>query len=255
MKAIIVDDEYHNIESLGRLLNSTVPEISIVGSAENVDDAISLTKEHQPDLVFLDIQLRNETSFDFLGKVANRSFEVIFVTAYHQYGIKAIKYAALDYLLKPVDPSELLTAVKKVRRRALEKQSVTQVEFLINQLKNTHQGFQRIALPLFTETRYVELEDIMHCEAQNSYVLFYLSNNEKILVSRPLKEYDELLSPRGFIRCHQTHLINPKYIKSLLKEDGASLLLRNNTRIPVSKSKREFVKKSLAHQATITVHI
>jgi two-component system LytT family response regulator len=136
--------------------------------------------------------------------------------------------------------------VQKVRKRALEKQRITQVEFLIHQLKNADQGFQRIALPLFTETRYVELEDIMHCEAQNSYALFYLSNNEKILVSRPLKEYDELLSPRGFIRCHQTHLVNPKYIKSLLKEDGASLLLQNNTKIPVSKSKREFVKKSLA---------
>lgn len=246
MKAIIVDDEYHNIETLSRLLNSNFPEIKIAGSAGNVSEAVFLAQQHQPDLVFLDIQLRNETSFDFLNKVANRSFEVIFVTAYHQYGIEAIKYAALDYLLKPVDQSELLTAVQKVLKRALEKQRITQVEFLIHQLKNAGQGFQRIALPLFTETRYVELGDIMHCEAQNSYVLFHLSNNEKILVSRPLKEYDELLSPRGFIRCHQTHLVNPRYIKSLLKEDGASLLLQNNTRIPVSKSKREFVKRSLA---------
>lgn len=246
MKAIIVDDEYHNIESLSRLLNSTVPEIRIVGAVGNVNDAVALAQEHQPDLVFLDIQLRNETSFDFLNKVTNRSFEVIFVTAYHQYGIEAIKYAALDYLLKPVDQSELSIAINKARKRSLEKQSITQVEFLLNQLKNTEQTFRRIALPLFTETRYVDLEDIMHCEAQNSYVLFYLSNNEKILVSRPLKEYDELLSPRGFIRCHQTHLVNPKYIKSLLKEDGASLLLQNNTRLPVSKSKKEFVKRSLA---------
>ncbi|WP_114790553.1 LytTR family DNA-binding domain-containing protein [Niabella yanshanensis] len=246
MKAIIIDDEYHNVETLSRLLNSNFPEINIEGSAGNVHDAVLLAQEYQPDLVFLDIQLRNETSFDFLNRVTPRSFEVIFVTAYHQYGIEAIKYAALDYLLKPVDASELLTAVQKVRKRALEKQRVSQVDFLINQLKNADRGFQRIALPLFTETRYVELGDIMHCEAQNSYVLFYLNNNEKILVSRPLKEYDELLSPRGFIRCHQTHLVNPKYIKSLLKEDGASLLLRNNTRIPVSKSKREFVKRSLA---------
>ncbi len=246
MKAIIVDDEYHNIETLSRLLKGNCPEINVIGSAGNVSDAVFLVQEHQPDLVFLDIQLKKETSFDFLNKVANRSFEVIFVTAYHQYGIQAIKYAALDYLLKPVDPSELLTAVKKVCIRALEKHSITQIDFLINQLKNADRAFQRIALPLFTETRYVELEDIMHCEAQNSYVLFYLNNNEKILVSRALKEYDELLSPQGFIRCHQTHLVNPKYIKSLLKEDGASLLLRNNTRIPISKSKRDFVKRALS---------
>ncbi|WP_300601493.1 LytTR family DNA-binding domain-containing protein [Niabella sp.] len=246
MNAIIVDDEAHNIENLKRMLNRGFPELTVSGVASTVDAAVALIDTHAPDLVFLDIQMGKETGFDLLKKLSGRAFEVIFVTAYDQYGIQAIKYAALDYILKPVDETELRAAIERAKEKWSSKQRYNQLDFLVTHLKRAEKIPQRIALPLFQEMRYVAINSIVRCEAQNTYVYFHLNNGEKILVSRPLKEYDELLAPGGFIRCHQTHLVNPVFIKSLLKEDGGCLLLTNGEKIPISKAKKEVVKRALA---------
>lgn len=244
IKAIIVDDEKHNIENLNILVKRHCPDVMIAGSAENISDAKVLIESLKPDVVFLDIQMGNSTGFDLLKNISERNFEVIFVTAYDKYGIQAVKFAALDYILKPIDSNELVLAVDKVKEKLAAKQSNEQLDFLVDYLKQNGKP-AKIALPQQQEVRYVPVADIVRCEAQNTYTWFFLSSNDKILVSKPLKEYDELLAPHNFIRCHQTHLVNPAFVKSFLKEDGGGLLLQNGVKIPVSKQKKDYVKEAL----------
>lgn len=245
IKAILVDDEKHNIENLAMILNYHCRDITIAGSADNIPDGIKLIEQEKPDVVFLDIQMGNSTGFDLLKAVPARDFEVIFVTAFDKYGIQAVKFAALDYILKPIDPVELITAVAKAKEKIAGRKNNNQLDFLMDYLRQNDKPV-KIALRQQHELRYVAISDIVRCEAQNTYTWFFLVNNEKVLVSKPLKEYDELLSPHGFIRCHQTHLVNPAFVKSFLKEDGGSLLMNNGMKIPVSKQKKEFVKEQLA---------
>jgi two-component system, LytTR family, response regulator len=244
IKAIIVDDEKLNIENLSILIKKHCPEVIIAGSAESISEAKLIIESQKPHVVFLDIQMGTSSGFDLLKNITDRNFEVIFVTAYDKYGIQAVKFAALDYILKPIDTNELLLAIAKVKEKMAAQQSRRQLDFLVDYLKQNDKP-AKIALPQQQEVRYVPVADIVRCEAQNTYTWFFLSNNEKILVSKPLKEYDELLTPHGFIRCHQTHLVNPAFVKSFLKEDGGILFLQNAVKIPVSKQKKDFVKQAL----------
>jgi len=237
MRAIIVDDEPANIENLRALLQRYCPQVTIIGSATNNSDAAALINQHQPDLLFLDIQLKDDSGFNLLKLVPEKSFEVIFVTAFDNYGIQAIKFAALDYLLKPVDIDELTTAVKKAEK-SRDKQHNRQLDILLSHVKNDKQPL-KIALPQQKEIRYVALNDIIRCEADNTYTFFYLNNGDRILISRSIKEYTDLLEPNGFIRTHQSHLVNVTFIKSWLKEDGGMLLLNNGDKIPVSRPNRD----------------
>jgi two-component system LytT family response regulator len=244
IKAVIVDDENHNIENLSILIDKLCKDVVIAGTSDNIPQAIQLIEQQKPHVVFLDIQMGSSTGFDLLRNIPERNFEVIFVTAFDKYGIQAVKFAALDYILKPIDTSELVAAIDKVKEKIKSKQNNMQIDFLMDYLRQNEKPV-KIALPQQQELRYVMIADIIRCEAQNTYTWFFLSNNEKVLVSKPLKEYDDLLSPHGFIRCHQSHLINPVFVKSFLKEDGGSLLLQNELKIPVSKQKKDYVKESL----------
>ncbi len=245
IRAIIVDDEKHNIENLSILLKKHCLDVTITGTADTISEAILLVQMKNPDVVFLDIQMGGSTGFDLLKNIMERDFEVIFVTAYDKYGIQAVKFAALDYILKPIDINELIASVAKVKEKIAAKQNHTQLDFLVDYLRQNGKP-AKIALPQQQELRYVLIADIIRCEAQNTYTWFFLANNDKILVSKPLKEYDELLNPHGFIRCHQSHLVNSAFVRSLLKEDGGSLLLHSGVKIPVSKQKREDVKNCLS---------
>lgn len=244
IKALIVDDEKHNIENLAMIISSHCSDVNIAGTADNIPEAIKLIEQQKPDVIFLDIQMGTSTGFDLLKAVPERSFEVIFVTAFDKYGVQAVKFAALDYILKPIDTVELIAAVAKVKEKITHRQNNKQLDFLVDYLRQTGKPV-KIALPQQQELRYVVISDIVRCEAQNTYTWFFLINNDKILVSKSLKEYDELLSPHGFIRCHQTHLINPAFVKSFLKEDGGSLLMSNGMKVPVSKQKKDYVKEHL----------
>ncbi len=248
MKALIVDDEVSNRENLQQLLQRYAPDVQVCALAENVDEAIKAIRAHRPQLVFLDIQLQDQSGFDLLKQLDEINFEIIFVTAYDQYGIQAVKFAALDYLLKPIDIDELKLAVGKARNAVQQKQKNERLDYLLDYLKDDNQVKPRIALPMFGETRYVNINDIVRCEADNTYTRFMLTGGEQILVSKTLKEYADMLVNYGFLRTHQSHLINIAYIKSWLREDGGSLLLTDQTKIPVSKLKREQVKATLAVQ-------
>ncbi len=248
MRALIVDDELSNQENLQQLLKTYADDVEVVAVAGNVDEGKAAIQKHRPELVFLDIQLHGRSGFDLLKEVEEIDFAVIFVTAYDQYGIQAIKFAALDYLLKPIDIDELKAAISKARKAIQQTKKNERLGHLLEYLKDEKQVSPRIALPMFGETRYVNVGDIMHCEADNTYTRFFLKDGEKVLVSRTLKEYADMLASHGFLRTHQTHLVNVEHIKSWIREDGGSLLLKDNTKIPISKVNRTKVKDMLAAQ-------
>ena len=245
MKAIIVDDESANVKNLTILLNKYCPQVEILGSANNNQNGLSLFEVEKPDLLFLDIQLDNDTGFNLLKLLPKKDFEVIFVTAYDNYGIQAIKFAALDYILKPIDIDELVSAVNKAEVKLKEKHQTMQLDFLMNHIKRDQAVPLKIALPQQKEIIYVLLTHIVRCEAEGTYTFFYLQNGEKILVSKVLKEYAELLENNGFIRTHQSHLVNLTFVKSWLKEDGGMLLLETGEKIPVSRPHKDKVKHQL----------
>jgi len=241
--AVIIDDEQNNIDNLSILLKQHCPQVNVVSTAKSASEGENIILIHAPDLVFLDIQMPERSGFDLLKSLNNYSFEIIFVTAYDQYGIKAVKFAAIDYILKPINIEELKLAVQKViQKSALKKQNL-QLDNLIKLLKQKHQKeFHRIALQSTKETRFVETDKIIRCESANNYTTFFLITGEKIVTSKPIFEYEEILQDYEFIRCHQSHLVNKRFIKSWVKEDGGYLLLDDQSQIPVSRQKKEYIK-------------
>lgn len=245
IKYILVDDETNNVENLQFLLQQHCHGLECAGTASSAAEAIELIAVTSPDLVFLDIQMPGGSGFDMLRMISQIQFEVIFVTAYDQYGIQAIKFSALDYLLKPVDVSELKLAVEKAKQKIGERQHGNNISNLLEYLQKPKQESPRIALPTLQETHYVKLEDIIRCEASDNYTNFLLATGEKILVSRTLKEYADLLRPHNFQRTHQSHLVNMRFVRSLLKEDGGMLLLQDKTKVPISRQHLDTIKKAL----------
>lgn len=245
IRCVLIDDEINNLENLQYLLQQYCTGLEIVGKASSADEGMQLIKAKKPDLVLLDIQMPGKSGFDLLKSFDTVSFEVIFITAHDQYGIQAIKFSALDYLLKPVDVEELKQAIDKAKQRISLKQQNNNINNLIAYLQKPQQESPRIALPTLSQTHYVKVNEILHCEASDNYTQFFLENGEKILVSRTLKEYAELLKPYSFQRTHQSHLVNMHYVKSFLKEDGGFLLLQNNTKIPISRQHLDSIKTVL----------
>lgn len=247
MKVVIIDDEDNNIDNLQQLLQEYCSEVKVVGTASGADAGAALISQWQPDLVFLDIEMPGKNGFDLLKSLPVLNFELVFVTAYHQYGIQAVKFAAIDYLLKPINIEELQGAVTKAIKKRAEKNRNLQLENLIQILHQQHtKSEHRIALPTAKETRFAKTEEIIRCESSNIYTTFFLASGEKIMVSKPIYEYEELLADYQFIRCHQSHIVNKKFIKSWVKEDGGYLLLYDQTRVPVSRQKRDLIRELFA---------
>jgi len=245
IKGIIIDDEYNNIENIQSILLQFYPEVDIIATASNADDGIAVIGKLQPDLLFLDIQMPGKTGFDVLKAFPQIGFEIIFITAYDQYGIQAIKFSALDYLLKPIDIEEFKRAVEKAIDKIASRQKNSSIGNLLEYLKKGQKDSPKMALPTLEEIRYVPVTEIVRCQASDNYTIFHLDSNEQILVCRTLKEYAALLAPHGFIRTHQSHLVNADFVKSYLKEDGGALLLKDQTKIPISRQNRDLVKAAL----------
>lgn len=244
--AIIIDDEKNNIRNLELMLQQHCNEIDIVARATNAEEGIALINQQKPAIVFLDIQMPGANGFDMLNKIPDRNFELIFVTAYDHYGIQAIKFSALDYLLKPVKVGDLKAAVEKAIQRTKEKSQNHKLENLMSLLTNLQSKDQhRLALPSLKETRFVPTAEIIRMEASNNYTKVFIKGGEELLVSKPIFEYEELLQEYGFLRCHQSHLVNRRFVKSLIKQDNGYLVLDDNTRIPISRTKKDFVKAQL----------
>ncbi|OQY91919.1 MAG: DNA-binding response regulator [Sphingobacteriales bacterium UTBCD1] len=246
IKAILIDDEANNISNLSGLLQKYCKEVFVVGTALNADDGINLINDLRPDLVFLDIQMPGKNGLEMLKSLSSYNFEIIFVTAYGEYAIQAIKFAAIDYLLKPINTEELIMAVKRAADKSTQKRQNIQLENLIELLqKNQTRSEHKIALSGLKETRFVRTIDVIRCESSNSYTIFFLVNAEKITVSKSISEFEKILNEYDFIRCHQCHLVNKKFVTRWIKTDGDYLLLEDKTMIPISRQKKVYIKEQL----------
>jgi two-component system LytT family response regulator len=245
ISCVIIDDEVNNIENLQGILTKWCPGVSVAAWATNADDGIKVIHAEKPDLVFLDIQMPEKSGFDLLQAFTQIYFEVIFITAYDQYGIQAIKFSALDYLLKPVDIADVQQAIEKAKGKLAARQQNLNVENLLSFIKKSQTELPKIALPTMQETRYVKVNEIIRCEAADNYTTVFIKDGDSILVCKTLKEFTELLKPYGFQRPHQSHLVNFQYVKSFLKEDNGTLLLDDKSKIPISRQNMETIKKAL----------
>ncbi|MEL6561420.1 MAG: LytTR family DNA-binding domain-containing protein [Bacteroidota bacterium] len=236
-KAVIIDDEYHNREQLTRLLDEHCESIEVAGMAAAIEDGLLLVKSIKPDVVFLDIEMPGGSGFDLLRKIDQVDFKVIFVTAYNSYALKAIKFSALDYILKPIDPEELIEAVDKLDQLRYQSESL---DLLRENLKD--QGSGKIALHTQDEIHFVEIGDIVRLEASANYTRLFLSDQSTLLLSKNLGFYEKLLQDSSFFRSHQSHLINLNYVAKYVKKDGGYLLMSDDQIVPVSRLKKEEIK-------------
>ncbi|MEI6865852.1 LytTR family DNA-binding domain-containing protein [Flavicella sp.] len=242
---ILIDDEAHNLENLRRLLLKNCPNVEVVALANSAEEGIELIKEHKPDLVFLDIEMPNKNGFQMLESIPKITFQVIFVTAYDQYVLKAMRSCALDYLMKPVSILELKQAVLKVSQVVSKNEGNKKLKVLFENLKDVNLP-QKIILSTAEELFFVPIKDIIRCKGESNYTQFFLTDGSKILVSKTLKEWDNLLCPHQFIRTHQSHLINSLHVSSYVKKDGGYIVMKDGSMVSVSRLKKEEILKNLA---------
>lgn len=238
LKSIIVDDEAKSGESLRILIEDFCEGVQVCAICQNVDAGLEAIKEHQPDVVFLDIQMQRETGFDLLTRVKNVTFEVIFTTAHSEYAMKAFKFSAIDYLLKPIDIEELKTALDKVNKKLNDNIS-GRLQHLMQNLRATSSENYKLALPTSDGLFFVRVSEIIYCEASSNYTEIYTEDGKKHIVSRTLKEYDEMLADHNFYRIHNSYLINLNLIKKYIRGEGGSVIMTNGKSLDVSKRKKE----------------
>ncbi|MCB2221374.1 MAG: LytTR family DNA-binding domain-containing protein [Bacteroidetes bacterium] len=239
LRAVIVEDEKKSRETLIGLLNLYCKNVKIVAEADSVRTGIDAIEQHDPDLLFLDIQMPDGSGFRLLESVRKINFDVIFTTAYDQFAIKAIKFSALDYLLKPIFPDDLVEAVKKAEQKRETTMSKEGIEVLLENIRRPETDSPKIVLSTSEKINVVKVKDILRCESDNYYTMYYFTDGKKLLVSKTLKENEELLSGYNFIRPHKSHLVNTIYIKSFNKQDGGYIVMTDGSSIPVSRRKKE----------------
>jgi two-component system LytT family response regulator len=245
LKAVIIDDEPHAREKMQLLLERYCKDVEVLAQAKDADEGIIFIQQYQPDLVFLDIEMPRLTGFDMLKQVPNINFEIIFTTAHDHYAIKAIKFSALDYLLKPIDLDQLQEAVKKAAMRRGEKNSAAQYLTLKENLQKQHVPLDQLAVPAISGMIFIKVPDILYCEADSNYTKIFLINKKKIVSSRTLKEYEELLEDNGFIRIHHSHLVNKSHVVQYIKGEGGQVLMADGVSLNVSRRKKEDVVEKL----------
>ncbi|WNW02788.1 LytTR family DNA-binding domain-containing protein [Tenacibaculum sp. HL-MS23] len=239
LTAIVVDDMPSALKMLQNDILNNYKEIEIIGTAKSVVEASILLRKKQPDILFLDIMLGDGTGFDVLEIHPNLSSKIIFVTASDEYAIKAFKFAAIDYILKPYTNEDLSNAIDKAKTQI--KPDKEQLTVLQESIKQPNLRPKKISLSTSDKIIVVNLDDIVRCKSDNNYTEFFLIDNQKILVGKTLKYFADMLKEFEFIRVHQSHLINIQYIKEFIKSDGGYLVLKNKITIPVSVRKRNEV--------------
>jgi two-component system, LytTR family, response regulator len=245
IKAIIVDDELKSCQNMEKLITEFCPEVKIMAVCQSVDAGIAAIKEHKPDMIFLDVQMKGETGFDLLEKVKPIDFEIVFATAHSEHGVKAFRFSAIDYLLKPIDVEELKSAVAKVvqRQNFFLKE---RIETLVSHLRPTKPNLLKLAIPAADGLVFIKIGDILYCEASGNYTTFFINDGKKYMVSRTLKEYDDMLSDHDFFRVHNSHLINLNSIKKYIRGDGGQVVMSNDAVLDVAKRKKEGFLKRIA---------
>jgi len=239
LKIAIIDDEQPTRKMISNIILQEMHEIEIVTEADSVETGFQNIRKFYPDLVLLDINLPDGTAFDLLQKFEKIDFKIIFITAYQEYAIKAFKFSAIDYLLKPIDPDDLINAINKANEWYDLKNFQLKLNTFLSNLKSGSKEDKRIVLRTSEAMHVVSIHDIIRCEADKSYTQFFLTDGRKPIVSKTLKDFDELLSPYGFFRSHQSHLMNLNYLESFEKRDGGYVLMKDKSIVPVSVRKKE----------------
>lgn len=243
IKAIIIDDIEQARITLKKDLQTYAQDVQVIGEAGGVVEGAKLLNSVKPDVLFLDIQMQDGSGFDLLDILKEINFKIIFITASDAHAIKAFRYAAIDYLLKPVDPDELVEAMKKLREEKVNESE--KYKLLNDSLKNHQKPHERLALHTQDKIHIVNISDIIRCESNVNYTEFHFAGGKKLLVTKTLKDFEDLLADQGFYRVHQSHLINTRYIKEFVKTDGGYLLMNDGCNVPVSTRKRPEVMKML----------
>lgn len=243
IKAIIIDDIEQARITFKKDLEVYAPDVEIIGEAGGVVEGAKLLLKTKPDILFLDIQMQDGSGFDLLDVLQEIPFKIIFITASDAHAIKAFRYAAIDYLLKPIDPDELCVALEKYRS-SYQNENIS-YKLLNDRLKNHQKPNEFLALHAQDRISVVKIADIIRCESQVNYTQFFFKDSKKILVTRTLKEFEETLSDSGFYRVHQSHLINTKYIREYVKTEGGHLIMTDGSLVPVSTRKKPEVMRML----------
>jgi two-component system LytT family response regulator len=239
IKAIVVDDEQRARESITAILHRVFPEVDLLGEADGVETAYKLIERVKPNVVFLDIKMGDGTGFDLLQRYQRIPFKVVFVTAFDEYAIEAFKFSAFDYLLKPINTNELRETLERLKE-SLDQQEDLSVKinaFLAN-MDTLNTAQKKIVLKTASSIHLVNLVNIVRCEADANYTWVYVKDQPKVLISKPLKHFEDMLDGFGFLRVHQSHLVNLNFISRIDKVDGGTLILSDNTSIPISVRKR-----------------
>ncbi len=241
IRVVIIEDEQVAFQLLKRIIENNFPELEVVGNADSCNTGIELIKSVRPDIVFLDIQMQDGSGFTLLEAFDNIDFGIIFVTSFDKYAINAIKFSALDYILKPVKPDDLKDAIKRYKKSNNIADNAARHSALMENIKTPKKHPQKIVLPTNEEYFIVSPDDIIRCQSDNYYTNIFLTNGKTVLVSKTLKEYETLLSDSGFLRTHNSHLINIKYIRTFVRLDGGYIVMTDNKIIPVSRRKKGIV--------------
>lgn len=244
-KTLIIEDEIQSRNSLKSDIKQYCPNLDVIGEAENTKQGITLIDQLMPELVFLDINLGDGSGFNVLENVSFKDFKVIFVTAYDQYAFKAFKFSAIDFLLKPIDPTDLIHAVNKFNYFINAQNFSQQLEVLQQSLNTLKSNNKKIVLRESDTIHFVRTEDIIRCESEGPYTHFYLVNGKHHIISKNLKEYEDMLIDYGFVRTHHSHLINFAKIVRLDKIDNGIIILENGDQIPIAQRKREQIMDML----------
>jgi len=242
IKAFIIDDVEKARSALKSDIKTYCPTVQVIGEADGVETGLQLIKNTTPDVIFLDIRMSDGSGFDLIAKLRQQSsipFQIIFTTAYDEYAIKAFKFSAIDYLLKPVDHEDLIQAVQKIKTTDLQSSLKENMELLLESMKSIKTSNKRIALNSIDKIQVVNVDDIIQCESQKNYTLFYLTNKKQVLVTRTLKEFEDMLEGDNFLRVHHSHLINVKHLKEYVKTDGGYAMMSDGSQVPVSVRKKE----------------
>lgn len=246
IKAIIIDDEPYCCDALQILLERYCPQVTVAGICHSGEAAMKLIPDIKPQLVFLDIEMPRMNGFDLLERLPSINFELIFTTSYNQYAIKAIRFSALDYLLKPVDREELQTAVRRVEQKLVHPLS-QQLEILLQKISQPASSVQRIALPTMEGLQLIPIQSIISCSSSSNYTVFHLKERQKLTVSRTLKEIEEMLEEHAFLRVHHSFLVNLNEISRYVRGEGGYLVMSDQSTVDVSRSKKDALLQKLQH--------
>jgi two-component system, LytTR family, response regulator len=244
LKAIIIDDEPYCCEILAAMLEADCPETVVAGIYNNASDALAAIRQHSPDLVFLDVEMPKMNGFEMLEQLPAINFHLVFTTSYDQYALKAIRFSAIDYLLKPIDRQELKRAVQKVNEK-IQVPVPQQLEILMQKLKQNSNPVNKVALPTMEGLQMIPIENIISCESDDNYTSIQLKGGKKILVTRSLKDMEEILEQHSFIRVHRFYLVNLNEIEKYIKGEGGYLVMSDATTIDVARNKKETLLRKL----------